>query len=43
MAVILHRDHTFVDNGDYKINSDDRVIQGQARPKVILSLNNFPI
>jgi len=28
------------DNGDYKINSDDRVVQGQQRPKVILSLNN---
>ncbi len=28
------------DNGDYKINSDDRVIQGQQRPKVVLSLNN---
>jgi hypothetical protein len=26
------------DNGDCKINSEDRVIQGQARPKVILSL-----
>lgn len=28
------------DNGDYKINSDDRVIQGQSRPKAILSLSN---
>lgn len=28
------------DNGDYKITSEDRVIQGQERPKVILSLNN---
>lgn len=28
------------DNGDYKITSEDRVIQGQQRPKVILSLNN---
>ena len=28
------------DNGDYKINADDRVIQGQARPKTIVSLNN---
>lgn len=28
------------DNGDYKINSDDRIIQGQQRPKLILSLNN---
>jgi TonB-linked SusC/RagA family outer membrane protein len=28
------------DNGDYKINSDDRVIQGKARPTVIISLNN---
>lgn len=28
------------DNGDYKITSDDRVIQGQQRPKFILSLNN---
>jgi len=28
------------DNGDYVINSDDRVIQGQARPKMIGSLNN---
>lgn len=28
------------DNGDYVINSDDRVIQGQARPKLIGSLVN---
>ncbi|MES2458016.1 MAG: TonB-dependent receptor [Bacteroidota bacterium] len=28
------------DNGDYKINEADRVIQGQQRPKTILSLNN---
>lgn len=28
------------DNGDYKITADDRVIQGQERPKAILSLNN---
>lgn len=28
------------DNGDYVINSDDRVVQGQERPKAILSLNN---
>jgi TonB-linked SusC/RagA family outer membrane protein len=28
------------DNGDYIINSDDRVIQGKARPTAIASLNN---
>lgn len=28
------------DNGDYIINADDRVIQGQARPKMIGSLVN---
>lgn len=28
------------DNGDYKITSDDRVIQGQQRPKLVLSLTN---
>jgi len=28
------------DDGDYKITSDDRVIQGQERPKVIMSLSN---
>ncbi|GHV47352.1 SusC/RagA family TonB-linked outer membrane protein [Bacteroidia bacterium] len=28
------------DNGDYTINSDDRIIQGKARPTMILSLNN---
>lgn len=30
------------DNGDYKINSDDRRILGQARPKIVASIiNNF--
>ncbi|MCD8176031.1 MAG: TonB-dependent receptor [Tannerellaceae bacterium] len=28
------------DNGDYNINSDDRVILGQYRPKVVASINN---
>lgn len=28
------------DNGDYKINSDDRVIIGDPRPKVIMSMVN---
>lgn len=28
------------DNGDYTINSDDRVIQGKARPDLIASINN---
>ncbi|SFS69879.1 TonB-linked outer membrane protein, SusC/RagA family [Porphyromonadaceae bacterium NLAE-zl-C104] len=28
------------DNGDYKINSDDRRILGQARPKVVASISN---
>lgn len=30
------------DNGDYKINSEDRQILGQARPKIVASIvNNF--